>query len=544
MITIGYSTRESNPTFIEHIRKTVGPKNIEIIEVLNNGEKSLTKVYNEILNQAKNDIVVLCHDDIKFEDKGWGNKLIKHFDKTNFGILGVAGTTSMPLSGMWWEERNKMLGILNHKHEGKQWESKYSTSLGNDAEKVVIVDGVFMVIHKNRIKSNFIEDFDNFHFYDISFCFENYMKGVDIGVIYNIRITHLSIGQTNEKWEENKIKFSKKYADNLPVKLPHNGKRKLNVLISCLSFKNFTGSELYVYELARNLLNQNCNVTVVSDIDGQLAKMALNIGVKVFSLSEPPGFKLGDGKWGVNTEEGFKVSEENMLYAVAPVNYDVIHIQHKPIAERMCQLYPDIPKVYTVHSEVISIEEPIIHPSIKKYISIRKSISEYINKTINIPIEDISVIYNPIDENRFNIVKSINENYVLFVGSIDYLREKTIRDLVIYTKEKNLELWLVGDSSSNYLSELLNESHVKHFNSTWNIEKYTKKCVETAGIMLGRTTIEGWMCGKGGWIYEVNDKGDILSKEFHLPPSQDELKDKYFGSIVAKKIKDEYIKII
>ena len=132
----------------------------------------------------------------------------------------------------------------------------------------------------------------------------------------------------------------------------------------------------------------------------------------------------------------------------------------------------------------------------------------------------------------------------MFVGSIDYLREKTIIDLVIYTKEKNLELWLVGDSSSNYLSELLNESHVKHFKSTWNIEKYTKKCVETACIMLGRTTIEGWMCGKGGWIYEVNDKGDILSKEFHSPPSQDELRDKYFGSIVANKIKDEYIKII
>jgi hypothetical protein len=544
MITIGYSTRQSNPAFIEQVKKTVGPKNVEIIEVINNGEKSLAKVYNEILNQAKNNIVVLCHDDIIFEDKGWGNKLIKHFDKTNFGILGIAGTTSMPSSGMWWEERNKMLGIVNHKHEGKQWESKYSTSLGNEAEKVVIVDGVFMAIHKNRIKSDFIEDFDGFHFYDISFCFENYMQGVDIGVIYNIRITHLSIGQTNEKWEENKIKFAEKYADNLPVKLPHNGKRKLNVLISCLSFKNFTGSELYVYELARNLLNQNCNVTVVSDIDGPLAKMALNIGVKVFSLSEPPGFKLGDGKWGVNTEEGFKVSEENTLYAVAPVNYDVIHIQHKPIAERICQLYPDIPKVYTVHSEVISLEEPIIHPSIKKYISIRESISEYINKTIDIPIEDISVIYNPIDENRFNTIKSINENYVLFVGSIDYLREKTIKDLVIYTKEKNLELWLVGDSSSNYLSELLNESHVKHFKSTWNIEKYTKKCVETAGIMLGRTTIEGWMCGKGGWIYEVNDKGDILSKEFHLPPNQEELEDKYFGSTVAKQIKDEYLKII
>jgi glycosyltransferase involved in cell wall biosynthesis len=544
MITVGFSTRNSNPTFIDQIRKTVGPKNVEIIQVVNDGEKSLTKVYNEILNQAKNDIVVLCHDDIIFEDKGWGNKLIKHFNKTNFGILGIAGTTSMPSSGMWWEERNKMLGIVNHKHEGKKWESKYSTSLGNDAEKVVIVDGLFMVIHKDRIKSNFIEDFDGFHFYDISFCFENYMKGVEIGVIYNIKITHLSIGQTNEKWEENKIKFAEKYADSLPVKLPHNGKRKLNVLISCLYFKNFTGSELYVYELARNLLNQNCNVTVVSDINGPLAKMAANLGVKVFHINEPPGFKIGDGVWGFNTQEGFKASEENKLYAISEVNYDVIHIQHKPIAERICQLYPNIPKVYTVHSEVISLEQPIIHPSIKKYISIRESISEYINKTIDIPVEDISVIYNPIDENRFNTIKAINENYLLFVGTIDYLREKTIRDLVLYTKEKNLELWLVGENSSNYLSELLNEPHVKHFKSTWNIEKYTKKCTETAGIMLGRTTIEGWMCGKGGWIYNVNDAGDILNKEFVLPPSQTELENKFFGTTVAKQIKEEYVNII
>jgi hypothetical protein len=544
MITIGFSTRQSNPTFIDQIKKTVGPKNVEIIEIINNGEKSLSKVYNEILGQAKNDIVVLCHDDIIFENKGWGNKLIKHFDKTNFGILGIAGTTSMPSSGMWWEERNKMLGIVNHKHEGKQWESKYSTSLGTEAEKVVIVDGLFMAIHKNRIKSDFIEDFDGFHFYDIAFCFENYMQGVEIGVMYNIKITHLSIGQTNEKWEENKIKFAEKYADNLPVKLPHNGKRKLNVLISCLYFKNFTGSELYVYELARNLLNQNCNVTVVSDINGPLAKMAVNLGVKVFHINEPPGFKIGDGVWGFNTQEGFKVSEESKLYAISEVNYDVIHIQHKPIAERICQLYPDIPKVYTVHSEVISLEEPIIHPSIKKYISIRESISEYINKTIDIPVEDISVIYNPIDENRFNTIKAINENYLLFVGTIDYLREKTIRDLVLYTKEKNIELWLVGENSSNYLSELLTESHVKHFKSTWNIEKYTKKCTETAGIMLGRTTIEGWMCGKGGWIYNVNDKGDILSKEFVLPPSESELENKFFGSTVAKQIKEEYVNIV
>jgi glycosyltransferase involved in cell wall biosynthesis len=544
MITIGYSTRENNQTFIEHLKKTVGPKNVEIIEVVNNGEKSLTKVYNEILNQAKNDIVVLCHDDIKFDDKGWGNKIIKHFTKTNYGILGVAGTTNMPSSGMWWENRRKMVGVVNHEHLGKKWESKYSTSLGNDIEEVVVVDGLFMAIHKQRIKSNFIEDFDNFHFYDISFCFENYMAGVHIGVLYNIKITHSSIGQTNDAWEENKIKFAEKYSNNLPISLPYNGKRKLNVLISCLSFKNFTGSELYVYELAKNLLNENCEVTVVSDINGPLAKMALNLGIKLYHINEPPGFKLGDGKWGFNTDKGFEVAQENKFYKIKEVNYDIIHTQHKPITEAICNLYPDVPKLYTIHSEVISLEEPILHPSIKKYVAIRPSIADYIENDFSVPLEDIVVIRNPIDEKRFNKVNVKNENYVLFVGTIDYLRESAIRDLSTYAKENNLELWLVGANSSTYLEELLKESHIKHFNATWNIEKFVKNCKETAGIMLGRTTIEGWMCGKGGWIYNVDSKGDITEKEFYDPPFDSELQENYFASKVAKRIKTEYINII
>jgi hypothetical protein len=40
--------------------------------------------------------------------------------------------------------------------------------------------------------------------------------------------------------------------------------------------------------------------------------------------------------------------------------------------------------------------------------------------------------------------------------------------------------------------------------------KSMKNCKET-GIMLGRTTIEGWMCIRGGWIYNV-DNGNIVNK--------------------------------
>jgi glycosyltransferase involved in cell wall biosynthesis len=299
-----------------------------------------------------------------------------------------------------------------------------------------------------------------------------------------------------------------------------------------------------VYELARNLLNENCNVTVVSDINGPLANMATNLGIKVCSINEPPGFKLGDGKWGFDTDKGFETSKENMLYKVNEVNYDVIHTQHKPITEAICSLYPDVPKLYTIHSEVISEEQPILHPSIKKYVAIRPSIADYIENDFRVPSEDIVVVRNPIDEERFNKIKTKNENYVLFVGTIDYLRKNAIMDLSTYAKENNLELWLVGANSSTYLGELLKENHIKHFNATWNVEKFVKNCKETAGIMLGRTTIEGWMCGKGGWIYEVDSNGNIVKKEFHNPPTDNELQDSYFASTVAKKIKTEYINIL
>ena len=542
MITVGYSTRESKPEFIEYLKKSSGFKKIEVIEKINNGDKSLSQTYNEILSEAKTDIVVLCHDDIYFDTNSWYHKLIKHFDKSDFGIIGMAGTTYMPESGMWWEDRRKMIGIVNHESEGKKWTSKYADDLNNNIKQTVIVDGLFIAIHKKRIKHNFIEDFEGFHFYDIPFCFENHISGVKVGVITNIRITHKSIGQTNEQWEKNRILFSEKYKDNLPTKLPFDPTSRIKVLLSCLNFKTFTGSELYVFELAKELKKLNCSVTVLSQIGGPLTDMAKKLGIKCLSFEEAPGFKLGDGKWGFNTQEGFKPSTENVLYRVSEVDFDIIHMQHKPVAERMIQFYPEINKIYSIHSEVIELEDPIKHESIKKYIAIRPEIKDYIVDKFEIPEEQVEVIYNPIDNDKFKPKPTVKtENSVLFVGTIDYLRKETILDLMERTKEEGKELWLVGEDKSNYLQQVLFEPHVKYFPSTWSVENFIYKCEETAGIQLGRTTIEGWMCGKPSWIYKVDSGGFILSKEKFDPPTDIE---KYYASNVAQQIKNEYVKIL
>lgn len=544
MITVGYSTKSPKPEFIEYLKKSSGYKKIEVIEKINNGEKSLSKVYNEILEESKTDIVVLCHDDIYFDTNSWYSKILKNFEKNDYGILGVAGTASLPESGRWWEDPTKMVGIVNHEHNGKKWESKYSESFGNNIRKTLIIDGVFIALHKKRIKKNFNEDFKGFHFYDLPFSFENHLEGVNVGVFTNIRITHRSIGITNDQWEENRKLFVEKFKDYLPLKLPIDPNKRIKVLISCLFFKNFTGSEIYVYELAKNLVKNNCDVSVLSDIGGPLTNMAKSEGIKVYSHSEPPGFKLGDGNWGLETPNGFEVSKPNMMYKVSEPGFDIIHIQHKPIAERIIQLYPKTEKVYTIHSEVIDLENPIKHESIKKYIAIRPEIKDYIVNDFEIPESDVEIIYNPVDNEKFQTKKINQENSLLFVGTLDYLRNNTIVDLIQYTKENNMELWLVGEDKNNFLNSkeyLENLSHVKYFKPTWNVEQYILKCKETAGIQLGRTTIEGWMCEKPSWIYNVDSEGNIIKKEKFDPPLD---MDKYYSSNVTNKIKEEYIKIL
>ena len=217
MITIGYSTRKSNPYFSDLIKATCGFKDVKVIEKINNGEKSLSKTYNEILEESDTNIVILCHDDIIFEKPYWGKRVFEHFQKhQDYGILGVAGTRFLPSSGRWWDIQGEMVGQVYHQHEGKKWMSEYNKPFGSKIIETVLVDGLFLSINKEKIKTNFDETIEGFHFYDVAFCFSNFLKGVRIGTISNVPLTHLSIGMTNQSWENNRQKFVNNYITDLP----------------------------------------------------------------------------------------------------------------------------------------------------------------------------------------------------------------------------------------------------------------------------------------------------------------------------------------
>lgn len=549
MITVVCSSQYNLDEFEKHVIKTSGLHNkIEFLGYKNKGEFSLTEIYNRGLKESKYDIVVFMHHDLTIETKQWGNKLVKLFDKNpEYGIIGVAGSKNMPVSGQWWENRSKMYGRVAHTHEGKTWLSTYSDDLGQDLEEVVVVDGVWFAAHKNRIKNTFNETVEGFHFYDVTFSFENFLKGVKVGVTTVVRVNHQSIGMTNEAWETNRINFSETFKDNLPanVKRTLRKNQKFKILIGCLSYTNFTGSELYVFELAKQLKKLGHDVSICSHIGEPLLSLSHKLGIKMYNIQEPPGYKLGDGKWMLSTPNGNTPSLPNTLYKIQDINFDIIHLNHKPVTEHLLRFYPETPAICSIHSEVISLEEPVLSPQIKSYIAIRPEIKKHIVDKFGIDENNVSVIYNPIDDTKFKPVKtneSRSKKRILFVGTIDYLRQKTIEDLINKTKENNEELWVVGKKNDTYLDALINnQEHVKYFEPTANVEKYIHQCDETAGILLGRTTIEGWMCGKKGWIYDVDETGNILGKKLHDIPAD---LDKFKSSNVATQIIDEYIKIL
>lgn len=223
MITIVYSTHKDsnyNKSFKEHLIRSIGIKNFEILEYENFNQFSLAEVYNRGVIESKYDIVACVHNDIRLET-GWGKKLLKNFEENpDYGIIGKAGSCYFPESGIYWERMQQtMVGQVYHHPEGqKKWLSRYSAKLPQ-LIPVVTIDGLFISFDKTKIKHAFDESIGKFHFYDHSFCLPNYLDGIKIGVTSSFDITHQSVGQPNQEFFESKERFLEKFGSVLPLDL-------------------------------------------------------------------------------------------------------------------------------------------------------------------------------------------------------------------------------------------------------------------------------------------------------------------------------------
>lgn len=218
-ITVVCSTRKINQLYVDHVKKFFShPKN-QYIFIENDNSKSLVQVYNDGLSRSINDIVVFIHDDLEFETKNLTPKILKLFNlNPEYGIIGLAGTDNL-VSGQWWQDRDSMMGQVGHINGNKRYISKYSESFGDNLKEVVVIDGLFVMVNKQRIKHNFNTEFEGFHFYDLPICLLNFLEGVKIGVTTKIKLYHKSIGEVDKKWYKNKLLFEALYEKHIPLKI-------------------------------------------------------------------------------------------------------------------------------------------------------------------------------------------------------------------------------------------------------------------------------------------------------------------------------------
>ncbi len=288
----------------------------------------------------------------------------------------------------------------------------------------------------------------------------------------------------------------------------------MKILIACQFFNYFSGSAMYVHDLALELKKRNHDVTILSDLGGEIANSAVKAGIRLVDFSQ--------------------------IFTIQSESFDVMHLNQCGPAEMALEFF-DAPAVMTIHSE-LSIENAYVSPGIKKYIAIRPSIVE---KYKNL---DPVLIWNGIDFEKYNtknaeevkkkkVEVGMNKEIKLFCGTIDELRSYSLRDLMDGMVEGNYELWVCGRS---FLPFAL-PANVRMLQETFFVEKWVEMADVCCGILVGRTALEAWACGKPYLRYDVDDHGKILSKELMQPPAD---MSQYDIKFMTDRIEEVYKQII
>lgn len=223
-LTVVFSSHKGSEydlMFENRIKDSCGIEDVQVICIPNEKKYSLTEAYNiawEKFDESnRNNIIVFLHNDIHFKTPNWGLLLVRKFKQNpTYGIIGLAGSIELATTGVWWNDRSKCFGIVDHTDGIKEWTTIFSPPIKN-IQQVVVIDGVFIAVDPQQIEWEFNEDFKGFHLYDIAFCADNFTGGVYIGVTTDIRIMHESIGIVNQEWEDNRLQFVETYKNQLPL---------------------------------------------------------------------------------------------------------------------------------------------------------------------------------------------------------------------------------------------------------------------------------------------------------------------------------------
>jgi hypothetical protein len=223
MITIIICSRNSQiPSKLrDNIASSIGIE-YEVVCIDNSQNKySIFEAYNLGARQSKFPFLCFIHDDILFQTANWGINLIQHFENSEFGLIGVAGSQykSKYLSGWGCSPKFMRVNITEIHSDGFK-NVMYNNPTSNKLEEVICIDGVFMATKKSVMDEFKFDDktYSGFHCYDMDFSLQLY-QSYKVGVCYDINVIHFAEASYSKAWFKATQILHNKWNSILPLSL-------------------------------------------------------------------------------------------------------------------------------------------------------------------------------------------------------------------------------------------------------------------------------------------------------------------------------------
>ena len=176
------------------------PQALEFLAYTPKTDWGIAETYNEGIEDAnKESLRIFTHQDAYPLEESWDTKLLKFSDNRRIGIIGFAGSTAVPISGMWWSHGEKYGGLS---------QGGSPLTFQKPPAQVRIIDGFCFAVTSDVTElKKFDTSYGGFHFYDLDYCLQCH-KQVWVA---DIMMEHMSHGNINDDWKKARDIFKKKW---------------------------------------------------------------------------------------------------------------------------------------------------------------------------------------------------------------------------------------------------------------------------------------------------------------------------------------------
>jgi len=263
----------------------------------------------------------------------------------------------------------------------------------------------------------------------------------------------------------------------------------MRILITCYRL-DLTGSSTFTFTLASALRSRDIDVDVFSPFPEILSNRLEQRGVRV----------------------------SKSLEQVASEKYDCIIAQHNILASLIRSVKPEVPMLFVSHgilrAQAFLEQPPSEDINIQKYIAVSEEVKDNLISSHRISADDIEVVWNCVDVNRFSPRGEINERpeVVLFISN--RFTSKVYRTIRDACEKLQLKLIVIGKTKR-----------------VFNTEYYINKA--DIVISLGRGIIEAMACGRAAIVYDYQGGDGMITKD-----NIDEIRKYNFS---GRRFKEKYV---